>query len=67
MTTFTEKLRAASKRLLEAEKDVDTAHVDLPTAEASGILVAARHLIERVLSYTPMSVEPARPAANDPT
>ena len=53
MSAFKEKLRAASAILLEAETEVAGAHVDLPPGEASGILVAARHLIERVLSYSP--------------
>jgi hypothetical protein len=52
MTAFLDKLKTASSLLLEAEKEVQVDRlVDLPAAEASGILVAARHLIDRVVSY----------------
>lgn len=62
MSAFKEKLRAASAILLEAETEVAGAHVDLPPGEASGILVAARHLIERVLSYSPDREDATLPA-----
>lgn len=53
MLSFFDKLKAASDILLDAEKEVEIANIDLPKAEASGILIAARHLVERVLSYNP--------------
>lgn len=63
MDGFVGKLKAASDILFEAEKEVETASVDLPAAEASGILVAARHLIERVLSFTPATTDHDRTAS----
>lgn len=67
MNGFIGKLKAASDILLEAEKEVEAANVDLPAAEASGILVAARHLIERVMSYTPANNDHDKTAADDPS
>ncbi len=65
MLNFAERLKAASKLLSDAEKQLHTAHVELPPGEASGILVAARHLVERVLCFTPDN-DGAAPSAEDP-
>ncbi len=57
MSALVEKLQTASRILLEAEKEVQPNLVDLPVAEAAGILAAARHLIDRVTSYASPSDE----------
>jgi hypothetical protein len=63
MSEFTKKLKAASQALFEAEKELEVTPIGLPVAEASGILVAARHLIDRVASYAPPDV-PAKPLSD---
>lgn len=60
MSQLTEKLKAATQALLEAEKELEVTPIGLPVAEASGILIAARHLIDRVASYAPPDV-PLKP------
>lgn len=67
MNGFVGKLKAASDILFEAEKEVEAASIDLPAAEASGILMAARHLIERVLSYTPAKSDYDKTATDHPS
>ena len=56
MSELTYKPKVASQAFLEADKELQVTPIGLPVAEASGILMAARHLIDLVASYAPPGV-----------